>query len=230
MENLNSKTNPEEGESDTGSSVNIDLTGGTQSEQTKRARRTEAMKKRLKEGKGDQTCLEYAAKLADELNGTNMKIEKWVKNEINKRWNEASGLRHSKMMMKEPNTRRAKSLLNLSRNDLRVMMGVSTGHCCLYKHLNSMQRTQLINCRYCRGMTEETMKHVVASCDVHSRTRLRIFDHSVINAEGLAEVDLEDLLLFMTRTGVQTPEHFLRLLRLMSTVLMPPLLMGLKCD
>ncbi|CRL04544.1 CLUMA_CG017617, isoform A [Clunio marinus] len=52
-----------------------------------------------------------------------MKIEKWVKNEINKRWNEASGLRYSKMMMKEPNTRRAKSLLNLSRNDLRVMMG-----------------------------------------------------------------------------------------------------------
>ncbi|CRK97324.1 CLUMA_CG010718, isoform A [Clunio marinus] len=93
------------------------------------------------------------------------------------------------LLLQEPALHKGKTLflLNLSRNDLRVMMGVLTGHCCLYKHLNSMQRTQLINCRYCKGMTEETMQHVVASCDAHSRVRLRVFNHTVINAEELAE-------------------------------------------
>ncbi|CRK89196.1 CLUMA_CG002956, isoform A [Clunio marinus] len=119
-------------------------------------------------------------------------------------WSNHLGLRHSKMMMREPNIHRANFLLNLSRNDLRVMMGVLTGHCCLHKHLNTIKRSQLINCRYCKGMIEETMQHVIASCDAHSRVRLRIFNHTVINAEGLAEVDLEDLLLFMRRTGVRS--------------------------
>ncbi|CRK89612.1 CLUMA_CG003297, isoform A [Clunio marinus] len=113
------------------------------------------------------------------------------------------------LLLQEPALHKGKTLflLNLSRNDLRVMMGVLTGHCCLYKHLNSMQRTQLINCRYCKGMTEETMQHVVASCDAHSRVRLRVFNHTVINAEELAEVEPEDLLLFMRRTGVRDQQN-----------------------
>ncbi|CRK95004.1 CLUMA_CG008490, isoform A [Clunio marinus] len=114
------------------------------------------------------------------------------------------GLRHSKLMMKEPNPQRASFLLNLNRKDLRVMLGTLTGHCCLYKHLNSMQKTNLINCRYCKGMFEETMQHVIASCDAHSRVRLRTLNHTVINAEELAEVDLENLLLFMRRTGIRS--------------------------
>ncbi|CRL07021.1 CLUMA_CG020028, isoform A [Clunio marinus] len=77
------------------------------------------------------------------------------------------------------------------------MIGTLTGHCCLYKHLNLMQKTNLINCRYCKGMIEETMQHVIASCDAHSSVRRRILNHTVINAEELAEVDLEDFLLFM---------------------------------
>ncbi|CRL07022.1 CLUMA_CG020038, isoform A [Clunio marinus] len=62
---------------------------------------------------------------------------------------------------------------------------------------NDVSKTNLINCRYCKGMIEETMQHVIASCDAHSSVRRRILNHTVINAEELAEVDLEDFLLFM---------------------------------
>jgi hypothetical protein len=50
------------------------------------------------------------------------------------RWNEHTGLKHSKMMM-EPFKKNTNHLVKMKRKDLRVTIGILTGHSCLKKFL-----------------------------------------------------------------------------------------------
>ena len=80
-------------------------------------------------------------------------------NNLHKRlWQSLTNCKHSKAIIDGPSKKNAKFLLNKSRQDLRLIIGVITGHCKLNKHLHRMGLTQTATCRLCND-DDETPLH-----------------------------------------------------------------------
>jgi hypothetical protein len=55
-------------------------------------------------------------------------IRDWTSRKHEEHWQSIRGQRHAKGFLKMPSARKAGELLNLSRNQLRIMTGLLTGH------------------------------------------------------------------------------------------------------
>jgi hypothetical protein len=66
-------------------------------------------------------------------------------------------------------------LINLSRNQMRLVVGLETGHCHLRRHLHRLgiYKEEPV-CRRC-GMGEETAHHILFECKALSRIRYPVF-------------------------------------------------------
>ena len=62
-------------------------------------------------------------------------IRKWSVCEQNKRWHNLQGCRQAKQLMLGVNTRLSKYALRLPRRDVRILVGLLTGHNTLNRHL-----------------------------------------------------------------------------------------------
>ena len=73
-----------------------------------------------------------------------------------------------------PNTRQ-KELFKLSRNGMRKVSGLLTGHCPLKRHFTLMD---VMNDPTCRGYhdEEETAEHILCECQAYSAYRFNILD------------------------------------------------------
>jgi hypothetical protein len=56
-------------------------------------------------------------------------IRGWMNRKHKEYWQSIRGQRQAKGFLKTPSAKRAGDLLNLSRNQLRMMTGLPTGHC-----------------------------------------------------------------------------------------------------
>ncbi|CAF4872602.1 unnamed protein product [Pieris macdunnoughi] len=89
------------------------------------------------------------------------------------RWSSSVDCRQSKLVLPVTNTRMTKQLLNLTRNNLKIMIGTITGHCLLNKHLYVLGATDSPMCRGCFN-AEETVTHVVLECEAVAKQRTEI--------------------------------------------------------
>jgi hypothetical protein len=89
-------------------------------------------------------------------------------------WNEHTGIKHSKMMM-TPFKEGTNKLIKLKRTDLRVMIGILTGHGCLRKFLYRIGKAENPYCLGCEEEYEEDMKHLLCDCPAFTGTRRQIF-------------------------------------------------------
>jgi hypothetical protein len=55
-------------------------------------------------------------------------IRDWTSRKHEEHWQSVHGQRQAKGFLKNPSARKAGDLLNLSRNQLRIMTGLLTGH------------------------------------------------------------------------------------------------------
>jgi hypothetical protein len=65
-------------------------------------------------------------------------ISVWIKLQHQIHWTNMAGHRQSKLMMGKPSQSLAADVLQLSRTQIRVVMGLMTDHCILRKHLHTM--------------------------------------------------------------------------------------------
>jgi len=56
-------------------------------------------------------------------------IRSWTRRKRDGYWQFIRGQSQAKGFLKKPSAKRAGELLNLSRNQLRIMMGLPIGHC-----------------------------------------------------------------------------------------------------
>jgi ribonuclease HI len=89
-------------------------------------------------------------------------------------WNKHTGIKHSKMMM-TPFKEGTNKLIKLKRTDLRVMIGILTGHGCLRKFLYRIGKAENPYCLGCEEEYEEDMKHLLCDCPAFTGTRRQIF-------------------------------------------------------
>uniref|UniRef100_A0A8D8USJ1 Reverse transcriptase zinc-binding domain-containing protein n=2 Tax=Cacopsylla melanoneura TaxID=428564 RepID=A0A8D8USJ1_9HEMI len=101
-------------------------------------------------------------------------IKRWAQEAHQLRWNNVSGLRHSKIMMHGPTKDLTMDILALNRRNTRLVTSLITGHCGLRKHLQTMGFHQdHIVCRLC-GECEETATHVILECNSLLTWRLSV--------------------------------------------------------
>ena len=77
----------------------------------------------------------------------------------------------TKKFGKMPCRKEAKRLTNMSRNNVRNMVGIFTGHCALRKHLHRIGVASDSLCECCGGEDEESVLHFLGECNAFCRLR-----------------------------------------------------------
>ena len=90
------------------------------------------------------------------------------------RWKETPGLTTAKRFIKGLDDKLTENVLKLHRKDLRILVGMLTGHCKLKQHLNKMSYVDDTTCRLC-GLVGETAEHILCNCNNLALTRQEIF-------------------------------------------------------
>lgn len=90
-------------------------------------------------------------------------IRQHTQNLHNDRWIRATDCRQSRAAIPAATPRLTRRLMNLQRQDLKIIIGTLTGHCPLNKHLYNIGITDSPLCRGCLT-EEESAAHVVLEC------------------------------------------------------------------
>ena len=101
-----------------------------------------------------------------------------------------------------PNAKRLEDIISLSRRELRVLVRLLTGHCCLQYHLKNMQLAKSSNCRLC-GQSEETAEHILCECDALALPRMKHFKEYVITVNQVRNLKIRNILNFARDSGLE---------------------------
>jgi hypothetical protein len=85
-------------------------------------------------------------------------------------WSNTRGYRQTKLVIPQIDPKMSAQLIKLSRNNLRMVTGILTGHCNLNKHMFIIGITDSPLCRACRE-TDETVTHVLLECNAVAQHR-----------------------------------------------------------
>lgn len=128
-------------------------------------------------------------------------VENWIKNECGNKW-ESMKITHSKRMMTGFEDERLKKIRLNNRKELRVLIGILSGHCCLRENLRVMGKIEDGTCRFC-NLEAEKMSHLLTDCPameiVQARKILSLSQH---NAISLQQIEFPKLIEFAKETGI----------------------------
>ena len=99
------------------------------------------------------------------------KIREWGWKSFHKRWRNLNTCRQAREGIREQTEGDLRSLLQLSRKELRNVIVILTGHGNLGRHLHKMGLVDTPRCQKCQG-EEETPGHHVGRCPAYSRRRM----------------------------------------------------------
>jgi hypothetical protein len=74
----------------------------------------------------------------------------WTCRKHEEHWQSVCGQRHTKGFLEKPSAKEAAELLYLSRNQLRILTGLLTGHCHLIGHLIKLELVNISKCDRCK--------------------------------------------------------------------------------
>jgi len=114
-------------------------------------------------------------------------ISSWAVHEQNKLWQELSGCRQAKRFLYGCDHSRARYALNLSRQDLRILVGILTGHADLNRHLHIMGLRQDSGCPLCQE-DEDTSLHFIANCSALMLLRKNILGDFTLSLDSLRNI------------------------------------------
>jgi hypothetical protein len=97
-------------------------------------------------------------------------IRDWMGGKQQEHWQSVRGPRQAKGLLKKPSAKKAGELLDLSRNKLRIMTGLLTGHCHLKGHLFKLGLVNSPKCDRCK-QASVIASHVL--CDFGALATLR---------------------------------------------------------
>jgi ribonuclease HI len=124
----------------------------------------------------------------------------WGKNSARKRWKQRDDCRQSKLYMREPTIKDQGELMNLTRQALRHLTTVLTGHGNLGHHLKVMGLKESAKCPKC-GQEDETPDHFIGMCPALFRTRLNTLDKVIISRENWTKESFRRLSAYIEHTG-----------------------------
>ncbi|XP_048002927.1 uncharacterized protein LOC125239400 [Leguminivora glycinivorella] len=125
-------------------------------------------------------------------------IERIKEMEAQRAWERETSCRQTKMMIEGRDQRRARYLLKLGKNSLRMLTGIITGHNTLNRHMKIIGISSDESCPHCGK--EETSLHLLAECIMYAAPRHETFGRDNLGEDELKDVKLKDVLLFCRKT------------------------------
>lgn len=126
-------------------------------------------------------------------------FEAWAKEEHEKRWHGINtSCKHTKTLFPTTKTGLTKEILQLGRNNVRLLVSVLTGHNILNKHMHTIGINANPMCRC--GLEEETGIHFLCVCPLYFSSRLMKLGATSLDPNELNQVKLPRLLDFIHGT------------------------------
>jgi ribonuclease HI len=132
-------------------------------------------------------------------------VKRWLQLKHKIYWRSSEGMKISKSFFPTLDNQRSHDLINLNRNDLRILIGIFTGHCPLNMHLNKLGIVSNPNCRFC-DTTYETSIHFISECNALSSKRLKHFGEAFPLIQQLPKLKSKSLINYFKDLGI--PEFF----------------------
>jgi hypothetical protein len=98
-----------------------------------------------------------------------------IKSQVLLNWNGSFRCEQTKKFVTRYDAKITEKLLNLNKNDIRIAVGIITGHAKIYYHLNKMGLRDDPDCRIC-GRGSETFSHLIVECENLREIRNRVFN------------------------------------------------------
>ena len=107
--------------------------------------------------------------------------------------------KHTKKFIKEPTPNIWKVLKKLSRQEMRIITGLITGHNTLQKHLVKMKVADFDSpyCEQCLEDVEETTTHFLGQCIKYCNIRHEIFGKQFLSQKELKTARISQILKFV---------------------------------
>ena len=101
------------------------------------------------------------------------------------------------------NSKRTRDLLSLTRNDLRQVVSVLTGHWTLRSHGSRLGLSTRDYCRSCESEEElETVSHLLCDCPALARTRFKFLGNNMLGClNDVSNLEIAKLVGFIKRSG-----------------------------
>ena len=111
--------------------------------------------------------------------------DKWFKNRQDQKWQEKTDCRQTRLVLPSTEHRWTKCTKYLSRNEMRILTQVTTGHSCLKRHMFIMGMANSPDCELC-GM-EQTPIHIVTTCPVLCGQRIQAFNRPLLETDMIRQ-------------------------------------------
>lgn len=127
--------------------------------------------------------------------------ERWAANQFADLWSQDPGMRHTKELFSGPAARLGTVLADLDRTQLRVVVGLVTGHWHTNKHLVRLGLAEEPICQRCKD-EEETPLHLITRCRELAGVRNDTLGAPVIFEFSLKDTGASRLLRFAREAGL----------------------------
>lgn len=98
-------------------------------------------------------------------------------------------MKHSSLMLKGVDEKKSKKLIKSSKNKLRIITGIITGHCCL-NYLHRIGKASSPLCRFCKEENED-MIHIIGKCERFAIKRKLILGEELIRDEKYSDISTD---------------------------------------
>ena len=123
----------------------------------------------------------------------------WACKQHHKCWQDLRTCRQTKEMIKDGCRRRERDLLRLSRQSLRLVIGVLMGHVCLNRHLSIVGLVKDPSCSQC-GMAIESASHFLCQCDRYITLRQKVWGKPYLDPADIDHSTVKDLERFIKKS------------------------------
>jgi hypothetical protein len=106
-----------------------------------------------------------------------------------------------KTLIREPYFNDHKWLLERSRQQLRNLTSIITGHCNLRDHLFTIGLSETRLCRFCEADAESAF-HILSWCQHYRSQRILVFGFDVMDLNNLRTICLKDIFKFLTLCNI----------------------------
>lgn len=142
----------------------------------------------------DELARRGAQSAQTEPNSVNLKDEEGYKNSISRWlqvqtqtcWHHTSNAQHSKSFIRDPNREISERLTELTKRELRIGVGIITGHVSLNAHLTRIGAREDPLCDRC-NMGEESGRHFICECPAWSNTRREVYGSETLTPTRLLD-------------------------------------------
>lgn len=118
---------------------------------------------------------------------------KWLEQCTESAWRNTTVGEHTKCFLSVINPKISRHILNLNKPNIRVVIGLLTGHCKVNSHLARLRLRDDPDCDLC-GAERETAMHLLCKCTTLHAIRTAIYGKQTINTQEILTKPLAKLI------------------------------------